>query len=130
MHPLVERFFTIGLACALLHNAIMIGGDWLGLHYVASSFLSFATVNAFGYWLHSAWTFPGAQRGRTPFARYVLMMSANLPLSIFGMFVLVDVAGFPVIVASPLVTVLLAAYNFVGVRWALRASRAQSGGDT
>jgi hypothetical protein len=29
----------------------MIGGDWAGLHYVASSFISFAIVVAFGYWL-------------------------------------------------------------------------------
>ena len=55
----------------------MIGGDWLGLHYVASSLLSFVLVTSFGYWLHTLWTFPGAVRGRTPFARYVLTMSAN-----------------------------------------------------
>jgi len=118
---LLPRFFTVGLACALLHNAIMIAGDWLGLHYLASSLLSFAIVCAFGYWLHSMWTFPHAERGRTPFARYVLTMSANLPLSIAGMFVFVDLAGLPVAAAAPLVTVLLAAFNFVGARWALRA---------
>jgi putative flippase GtrA len=123
---LVGRFFTVGLACALLHNAVMIAGDWLGMHYVASSFLSFALVVGFGYLLHSAWTFPGAQRGRTPFARYALTMSANLPLSIAGMFVCVDLAGLPVSIASPAITVLLAAFNFLGSRWALRAGRAQS----
>ena len=56
----IGRFFTVGLACALLHNAIMIGADWFGLHYVLSSFVSFAVVVVFGYWLHSGWTFPGA----------------------------------------------------------------------
>jgi putative flippase GtrA len=119
------RFYTVGLACAVLHNAIMIAGDWLGLHYVASSFLSFAIVTSFGYWLHSVWTFPGVQRGRTPFARYVLTIAGNLPLSIAGMFVFVDLAGLAVILATPVVTVLLAAYNFLGARWALRAGRAQ-----
>jgi putative flippase GtrA len=122
----LRRFFTVGLACALLHNAIMIAGDWLGLHYVASSFLSFAVVVVFGYCLHSAWTFPEAQRGRTPFARYALTMSANLPLSIAGMFVFVDLASLPVSIASPLVTALLVAFNFLASRWALRAGRAQS----
>jgi putative flippase GtrA len=120
----VGRFFTVGLACALLHNAIMIAGDWAGLHYVASSFVSFAIVVAVGYWLHSGWTFPGAARGRTPFARYALTMAANLPLSIAGMFVFVDLAGLPVALASPAVTVLLMAFNFVAGRWALRARRA------
>jgi putative flippase GtrA len=119
----VERFYTVGLACALLHNLIMIGGDWLGLHYVVSSLLSFGIVNAFGYRLHSGWTFPGAQRGKLSFARYALTMSANLPLSIAGMFVFVDLAGLAVALAAPLVTVLLAIYNYLGVRWALRAGR-------
>ena len=120
------RYFTVGVTCALLHNAIMIGGDWLGLHYVASSFASFAIVVPFGYWLHSSWTFPGAQRGGMSFARYALTMSLNLPLSIAGMFVLVDLAGLGVPIAAAAVTVILAAFNFVGGRWALRARRAQS----
>jgi putative flippase GtrA len=125
----VERFFTAGFACAMLHNAIMIGGDWLGLHYAVSSLLSFVIVCAFGYALHSRWTFPGAQRGRAPFARYALTMSANLPLSLAGLFVLVDLAGLAVAVAAPLVTVLLVAFNFLGARWALRVGRALRGRD-
>ena len=116
----VGRFFTVGLACALLHNAIMIGGDWAGLHYVVSSFISFAVVVLFGYWLHSGWTFPGAERGSMTLARYTLTMALNLPLSIAGMFLFVDLAGVSVPFASPLVTVLLAAFNFIGGRWALR----------
>ncbi len=122
----VGRFFSVGLLCALLHNAIMIGGDWLGLHYVASSFVSFAIVVLVGYWLHSSWTFPGAQRGGMTFSRYTLTMALNLPLSLAGMFVLVDLAGLGVPLAAPAVTVMLAAFNFVGGRWALRARRAQS----
>jgi putative flippase GtrA len=117
------RFYTVGLGCALLHNAIMIGGDWLGLHYVPSSIISFAVVTSLGYWLHSVWTFPGVRRGGIPFARYVLTIAANLPLSIAGMFVLVDLARLGVVVAAPLVTVLLAGYNFIAARWALRAGR-------
>jgi hypothetical protein len=38
------------------------------------------------------------------------------------MFVLVDLIGFSVPVASPLLTVLLFGMNFLGNRWALRAS--------
>lgn len=123
---LAGRFFSVGLLCALLHNAIMIGGDRLGAHYVASSFVSFAIVVLVGYLLHSAWTFPGARRGAMPFARYTLTMALNLPLSLAGMFALVDLAGLGVPLAAPAVTVLLAAFNFVGGRWALRARRAQS----
>lgn len=117
------RFYTVGLGCALLHNAIMIGGDWLGAHYVVSSIVSFVVVTSLGYWLHSLWTFPGVTRGGVPFARYVLTIAANLPLSIAGMFVFVDLARLSVALAAPVVTVLLAAYNFIAARWALRASR-------
>jgi len=120
------RFFSVGLVCALLHNAIMIGGDWLGLHYVVSTFVSFAIVVLLGYGLHSSWTFPGAQRGAMSFARYTVTMALNLPLSLAGMFVLVDLAGLGVPLAAPAVTVMLAAFNFVGGRWALRARRAHS----
>jgi putative flippase GtrA len=121
----VGRFFTGGLVCALTHNAIMIGGDWAGLHYVASSFISFAVVVLVGYWLHSGWTFPGAERGRMSFARYTLTMALNLPLSIAGMFVFVDLAGLGVPLAAPTVTVLLAAFNFIAGRWALRVRQSR-----
>jgi putative flippase GtrA len=124
------RFFSVGLACVLLHNAIMIGGDWAGLHYVVSSLISFTLVVLVGYWLHSAWTFPGAERGGMSLARYTLTMALNLPLSIAGMYVFVDLAGIGVPIAAPAVTVLLAVFNFVGGRWALRVKRAQSSRQT
>ncbi len=119
----LARFFTVGLACALLHNAIMIAGDWLGLHYVASSFISFAIVVVLGYLLHSGWTFRAVVRSGPSFARYALVASANLPLSLAGMFLFVDLLGFSVPIASPLVTVLLFVMNYVGNRWALKAKR-------
>jgi putative flippase GtrA len=120
----VRRFFTVGLACALLHNAIMIAGDRIGLHYAVSSVASFVIVVVVGYRLHSGWTFSGVPRDGTSFARYVVMASANLPLSIAGMFVFVDLAGLSVPVAAPFMTVLLAMFNYAGSRWALRVRRA------
>jgi putative flippase GtrA len=117
----VGRFFLVSLACALLHNAILIAGDWGGLHYVVSTVISFAVVVCAGYWLHGAWTFPRAERGGMSFARYALSMSANLPLFVAGMFLSVDLAGLPVAIAAPLVTVLLWLFNFLATRWALRA---------
>jgi putative flippase GtrA len=116
----LARFYSVGLACALLHNAIMIAGDWLGAHYAASSVASYVIVVLFGYWLHTTWTWPGTPRAGTSLARYALTTSANLPLFVAGMFVFVDLAHMPVAVASPVVTVILMAFNFVAVRWALR----------
>lgn len=125
MHLVLSRFLVVGLACALLHNVIMIAGDRLGLHYAVSSALSFCIVVTLGYRLHSGWTFAQAEQSRSSFARYAFTASANLPLSIAGMFVLVDLGGMSVPLASPLVTVLLFAFNFAASRWALRVRRAR-----
>lgn len=118
---IAARALTVGLICALLHNAIVIAGDFAGLHYALSLTISFAIVVVVGYWLHSGWTFRGAKRGGSSFGRYVLVASANYPASLAGMFLLVDMMGLPVPLASPLLTVLLFAVNFLGNRWALRA---------
>jgi putative flippase GtrA len=115
------RFLTVGLTCAVLHNVIMITGNSLGLHYVVASILSFVIVVVAGYALHSAWTFPGAERGRTSFGRYALSMSANFPLFVAGVFVLVDLAGLAVPIAAPAVTIAMLAFNFFATRWALRS---------
>jgi putative flippase GtrA len=123
---IAARALTVGLICALLHNAIVISGDFIGLHYALSLTISFAIVVVVGYWLHSGWTFRGAKRGGSSFARYVLVASANYPASLAGMFLLVDLMALSVPLASPLLTVVLFAVNFLGNRWALRASR--SGG--
>lgn len=123
----VGRFYSVGLLCALLHNAIMIGGDWIGLHYVVSNLLSFFIVGGVGFLLHSGWTFPQATRSYGSFARYLLGMAVNLPLSLAGMFAFVDLAGWTVDTAAPAVTVLLAAYNYFAGRWALvRAEKGAS----
>jgi putative flippase GtrA len=124
MHLALSRFLLVGLTCALLHNVIMIVGDRVGLHYAVSSVLSFCIVVTVGYRLHSGWTFAQAERSWSSFARYALTASANLPLSIAGMFVFVDLDGLSVPVASPLVTVLLFAFNFAASRWALRVQSA------
>lgn len=124
MLPVIAgRVLAVGLSCALLHNAIMIAGDWIGLHYALSLVFSFVIVVVIGYWLHSRWTFKAAVRGGTSFMRYVLVASANYPLSLAGMFVLVDLLGFSVPVASPILTVILFAANFAGNRWALSLAR-------
>ena len=120
---IAARALTVGLICALLNNAIVIAGDFAELHYALSLTISFAIVVVVGYWLHSGWTFKGAQRGGSSFARYVLVASANYPASLVGMFVLVDLMALSVPLASLLLTVLLFTANFLGNRWALRAGR-------
>jgi putative flippase GtrA len=122
----VGRFLGVGLACAVLHNVIMIAGDFAGWHYAASSVVSLVVVTIFGYELHSRWTFPGAERTRTSFARYAMTVSANFPLSLAGLYVLIDLFGWSTPIAAPLVTVALLAFNFTANRWALRLRRSRT----
>ena len=119
----IGRFLGVGLACAALHNVIMIAGDVAGLHYAASSVISLFVVTTFGYHLHSRWTFSDASRGRTSFMRYFATVSANFPLSLLGLFVFVDLIGVSVPAASIAVTVILFVFNFTAIRWALRLRR-------
>lgn len=123
---IAARALAVGLTCALVHNAIMIAGDWIGLHYAVSLVFSFLIVVVIGYWLHSGWTFTAAVRSRSSFRRYAVVASANYPVSLAGMFVFVDLVGLSVPVASPIVTVLLFAMNFLGNRWALKAQGERS----
>lgn len=119
------RALVVGFVCALAHNAIMIVGDWMGLHYALSLVFSFLIVVVLGYRLHSGWTFSGTVRTRASFGRYALVASANYPASLAGMFVFVDLLNFSVPIASPVVTVLLFALNYAGNRWALRAAHSR-----
>src|SRR4026209_1446085 len=117
------RYLVVGIRSAALHNVIMIVGDLMGLHYFTSSVCSLVVVTSFGYWLHSRWTFPGAEKSAASYTRYFLTIGANFPLSLAGLFVLIDLLAMPVAIAAPAVTVILFAFNYVANRWALRVKR-------
>lgn len=121
---LVARAFVVGLSCAILHNAIMIVGDWAGMHYAGSLAISFVILLVTGYQLHSSWTYKGTARGGASFGRYAFVAIGNYPLSLGGMFLFVDGIGLSVPVASPIVTVLMFGANLLGNRWALSGARA------
>jgi len=113
-----HRYVVVGLACALLHNAVMIGGDLLGIHYVVSTLISYFVVVVFGFALHCGFTFSQPSSVRV-FLRYAAGMATNYPASIVLMFLFCDGAGLSVAVAAPLTTVLLFAWNYLAARWAI-----------
>ncbi|MDZ4843285.1 MAG: GtrA family protein [Hyphomicrobium aestuarii] len=123
------RFAIVGLVCAVLHNAIMIGLDHVGVHYVAASLVSFVACVAVGYGLHTSYTF-SVTPGLASLWRYTLAMAANLPLSLAILFVMVDVLAWPVAIAAPVATVLLFALNYIASRWALIPQRGATGNVT
>jgi len=112
------RYLLVATSCALLHNAVMIGCDWLGIHYVPASGVSYIVVVLWSYALHARFTFSQPLSARS-FLRYALGMATNYPASIALMFVFCNLAGLPVAVAAPVSTVLLFAWNFLTSRWAI-----------
>lgn len=117
----VPRYAVVGVTCALLHNAIMIGCDLIGIHYVVSSLISYAIVVVVGFALHSYFTFVQNPSVKS-FLRYAVSMAANYPASVALMFVFCDLMRLPVAVAAPLTTFVLFAWNFLSSRWAITGS--------
>jgi putative flippase GtrA len=113
-----HRYIIVAALCALLHNAIIIGLDWLGVHYVFASLVSFFLVAATGYLLLCNFTFV-SERSLTSFARYVGAMALNLPLSIAALFLFHDILRLPMWIASPVATVAMVAVNYFLSRWAI-----------
>jgi putative flippase GtrA len=114
----VPRYTVVGALCAGLYNVIMIAGDRLGAHYVASTAVAFVLIVAVGYTLHCLYTF-SEKMSWMGVVRYTGAMLLTLPMSLGGMFVLRDLAHVPMWIASPLLTVLMFAYNFLAARWAV-----------
>jgi putative flippase GtrA len=113
-----SRYLIVGFTCAVLHNAILIGLDRLSVHYTISSAVSFVVVVQVGYLMHTTLTYR-APRGLSSFARYALAMSANYPLIVALLFLMVTLGRLPVAIASPAGTVILFGWNFVTSRWAI-----------
>ena len=119
-------YLAVATSCALLHNAVMIGCDWLGVHYLPASGVSFVIVVLWSYALHARFTFGRPMSARS-FLRYALGMATNFPGSIALMFIFCDLAGLSVAIAAPLSTVVLFAWNFTTSRWAIAGRPAPQG---
>jgi putative flippase GtrA len=102
----------VGGVCALLGNAILIGFDFLHIHYAVSATVGFVVTLLVAYALHTKWTFE-AERSFARLLRYGAAMAINLPLSMALLFMLVDVSALKMVIAAPLATILQTAFNYV-----------------
>lgn len=125
--PRVKYLMVAGL-CAVAHNAIVIGGAYLGVHYVITTALGFCASLLLGYTLHVNFTFL-EQASAASFARYTVAMAANFPLSVGLLFLLHDLMHIPVPAASPIATVLLFIWNYAASRWAILSRAAPASAD-
>ncbi|HWV61377.1 MAG TPA: GtrA family protein [Sphingopyxis sp.] len=109
---------AVSATCLVLHNAVMIGGDWLGWPYFGSILVSFSLSAVTGYVLHSLVTF-GKPISMRHFARYAIAMAANIPLAFVAIWIWHDIAGLAMLWASPIATICMIAVNFLLSRWAI-----------
>lgn len=111
-------YSAVSALCLLLHNTIMIGGDWLGWPYFFSILLSFCLSATTGYLLHSLVTFGEPVTVRR-FLRYSAAMTANIPLAVVATWIWHDVAGLAMVWASPIATICMIGVNFLLSHWAI-----------
>lgn len=112
------RYVLVGGVCAGLHNAVMLACAQFHIHYSVSSLVSYTIVMLVGYSLHTTFTF-SVPRTRSGFIRYVGATASNYPISVFLLFVLVDLAGVSLTASVPISTALLIVWNYLANRWAL-----------
>ena len=92
---------------------------FLGLgRYAVSTGVAFVIIVIAGYALHCLWTFSEKLSVRG-FARYTAAMLLTLPFSLGGMYLLRDVAHWPMWFASPFLTGVMFCWNFVAAHWAV-----------
>jgi putative flippase GtrA len=113
----VERFVAIGALCALLSNVAVIVLVRHGFSSVTASLLAFGPVLAMGYALHAVFTF-GTPPSRLTFGRYALATAANFPVWIAALYVLRDLLGSPIAIATPVATALIFLWNYAAAKWA------------
>jgi putative flippase GtrA len=126
---LPSRFLAVGLICAVAHNAIMLGAHRWHVHYAVSCAISYVLVVLLGFALHVRFTFQQAL-SFAAFWRYAVSMAANYPVTLALLFLMCDVAGLSVVIAAPVATVLMMAWNFLASRWAIVRTTASPSSST
>lgn len=112
------RYAQVGLVCALLNNAIVIGLDHAGHHYFVAVIVAYLNVVLLGYLLHAAYTFQ-VRASRAGCIRFLAANLTSLPLSMLLMFMFCDGIGLSASQAMPIATVLLFFWNFLLAQWVI-----------
>lgn len=111
-------YSSVAVICVLLHNAVIILADSLGLPLWLAVLISFVVVSATGYLLHAHFTFrQSLALGR--YLRYALAMSANVPFAFVSTWFLHEELGIEIAIAAPLASLCMLIFNFVLSRWAV-----------
>ena len=112
------RYLIVGAVCAALNNILLIGADWVGLHYSAAIALTIAITLPIAYFSHALWTF-SSQISIQSFARFVAGSFSSVVVAAALVAGLRGWIGMPMLFAAPIATILMVLYNFVMTRWAV-----------
>jgi putative flippase GtrA len=117
-----SRYAQVGLLCALINNAIVIGMDRLAYSYVLSvTIASFVSLTV-GYLLHATYTF----RAPATVGGWLRFCAANVSgflLSMTLMFIMCSIIGLSASLAMPIVTLILFVWNYLVAHLVIAAPR-------
>jgi putative flippase GtrA len=116
--PNGSRYLVVAAICMISHNLIVIGGDAAGIPMPVAVTISFCIVVLIGFVLHSRYTFSVKGDVRS-LLRYTAAMALNLPLNIALLWLLFEQLHWPMLIASPVATLVLLIVNFFASRWAI-----------
>jgi putative flippase GtrA len=116
-------FVLVGGFC-LAANTLLLWAltSGLGLHYLVSTVIAFASITPLGFLLNKVITFRTRREyARIELPRYFAAMAASFSANLGLMYLLVSVLGMWYLAASVLVAVTLVVCNFVAAdRWSFR----------
>lgn len=115
------RYVGVGVLCAIIANAFLIGLVWSGFSYTAGVLIACGPMLVIGYCLHAIVTFR-QERSLAGFLRYGGAVIAGIPLSLACLFVLCDLLYAPIWIAGPLTTGFSFLCNYVSAHWAIARS--------
>lgn len=116
------RYLVVGVICALANNAILIGGDAVGLHYALCILLTFVLVLPLAYLIQARWTF-GQATSWFAFGSFVGVSFISTVVAGAAVGLYRGALDIPMVFAGPLATVTMTVYNYLMTRWAVGRGR-------
>lgn len=111
--------------CLVLHNLWMIATDSLGMMLPLAVLSSFLVVNTAAYVLHSLISFR-REMSVAAWLRYLLAMSANIPLAMAAIWIWAGPVGLPMHWAAPIASLCMIVINYLLAYWTIgRRSQAR-----
>lgn len=117
------RYIGVSLACVITNNALLIGLDAIGVHYVISVLISAAILIPLSFLLQAHLTFR-ATPDWSRFGRYSAIMLVNTPCAWAILWAIHDRGGLAMLYASPITIAILFLWNYLGSGWAILRGRA------